>query len=121
MAHPSHGHPNDNLLLPPEYMAAFQGAKEAVYLRQLLLDLGHPQEGPTTVWCDNLGAKTIAENPKHHNRTKHFDVQFHYIRELVESKFVSIQYIPTSDQVADIFTKAAPESVFAKHVNKLLK
>jgi hypothetical protein len=67
-----------------EYIAASAAAREGVYLRHLLSDLGFEQQEPTIVYEDNTGAIALAENPVHHSRTKHIDIRFHYIRECVE-------------------------------------
>ena len=55
--------------------------------------------------CDNQGAIFLASNPAQEHRSKHIDIRYHYIRECVEEKKVSLTYIPTTDQVADLMTK----------------
>jgi hypothetical protein len=88
-----------------EYMALTQAAKEATWLRRLLSDLGHPQENATVINEDNQGAIQLARNPVHHQRTKHIDIQHHYIRERVESGCIQLDYCHTQKQLADILTK----------------
>jgi len=56
-------------------------------------------------WCDNIGAKYLSANPVFHARTKHIEIDFHFVRERVEQKLLDIQYVHTSDQLADGFTK----------------
>ena len=56
--------------------------------------------------CDNQGCIAPAKDPKHHSRTKHIDVQHHFIREKLEDGEVSLWYCPTEDMVADVLTKA---------------
>jgi histone deacetylase 1/2 len=58
------------------------------------------------LWCDNMGAKYLASNPVFHARTKHIEVDFHFVRERVNSKLLQIDFVPSEDQVADGFTKA---------------
>ena len=87
-------------------MAASQCTKEAIWLRKLLADVGLVQEGATTIMCDNQGCMALAKNPTHHSRTKHIDVQHHFIREKLESGEISLKYCPTEDMVADVLTKA---------------
>jgi hypothetical protein len=89
-----------------EYMATSQSTKEAIWLRKLLADVGFVQEGATTIMCDNQGCIALAKNPTHHSRTKHIDVQHHFIREKLESEEIRLEYCPTEDMVADVLTKA---------------
>ena len=89
-----------------EYMAMSQCTKEAIWLRQLLADVGLVQEGSTQILCDNQGAIALAKNPTHHSRTKHIDVQHHFIRERVEDEVIELKYVPTQAMVADVLTKS---------------
>ena len=95
-----------------EYIAATQATKEAIWLRRLFKDLGHPQNEPTTIYEDNQGCIQLAKNPIHHQRTKHIDIQMHFIREKIDSNEVTLTYCGTQDQLADIFTKALPRVKF---------
>jgi hypothetical protein len=88
-----------------EYMAASNAAREAVWLRQLLTELGFAPVAPTVIQCDNQGALALVKNPVKHARTKHIDVQHHFIRELVEQGKVALEYCPTDRMVADVLTK----------------
>ena len=56
--------------------------------------------------CDSQGAIALAKNPTHHSRTKHIDVQHHFIREQVEVEVIELKYVPTQAMVADVLTKA---------------
>ncbi|KAJ9558067.1 hypothetical protein OSB04_012681, partial [Centaurea solstitialis] len=80
---------------------------ELTWLETLLRELRVPmnQFQVPTLWCDNLGATYLSANPVFHARTKHVEVDFHFIREKVgEGKF-SVQFISTHDQIVDVFTK----------------
>ena len=88
-----------------EYLATTQAAKEALWLRSLLADLGHPQQQPTTIHEDNQGCIALSKNPVFHARTKHLDVQAHFIRHQVKANQVTLEYCPTQDMVADFLTK----------------
>ena len=86
-------------------MATSHCTKEAVWLGQILVDVGYVQEGPTSIMCDKQGCITLANNPIHHYRTKHIDVQLHFIRERLENREICLKYCPTEDMIADVLTK----------------
>jgi transposase InsO family protein len=88
-----------------EYTATVHSGKEAVWLRTFLTELGYNMSGPTLINVDNQSALAVAENPEHHSRMKHLDIQYHWIREKVAHKQIVLNYIPTNQNVADIFTK----------------
>jgi hypothetical protein len=89
-----------------KYMATSQCTKEAIWLRKLMADVGLVQYGATSIMCDNQGCVALAKNPTHHSRTKHIDIQHHFIREKLESGEIGLKYCPTQDMVADVLTKA---------------
>lgn len=97
-----------------EYMALCAATQDVVYMRRLLEELGVKQKGSTIIFEDNQGCIALAENPVHHQRTKHIDVRYHFIRERVESGEIKIVYVPTSEQVADILTKPLAKVKFEK-------
>ena len=101
-----------------EYMSLTQGVKEALWLGELLADLGALQH-KSEIWqvqCDNQGAIALTKNPQYHARTKHIDIQYHFLRQHIESGSVELTYTPTHGIVADIFTKPLPRPLFEKHV-----
>ena len=63
---------------------------------------------------DNQGAIALSKDNKFHARTKHIDIRYHYIREVVEAGKVQMVYVPTSDNIVDIFTKALARPLFEK-------
>lgn len=89
-----------------EYRAAYEATQEVIWLRQLLRDLGYPQNSSTTLYCDNQGALALSKNPLYQSRSKHFDIMTHCIREKVDDKTFIPTYIPTSQMLADFLTKA---------------
>ena len=88
-----------------EYMEASHSAMEAMWLRQLFEDIGLVQVDATPIRCDNQGCLAFAKNPKHHSRTKHIDIQHHFIREKIEDGVIDMKYCATLEMLADLFTK----------------
>ncbi|CAO2825263.1 unnamed protein product [Amaranthus hypochondriacus] len=91
-----------------EYRAMALTTCEVLWLTQLLKELGIPYLGATPLNCDNKAALSIAANPVHHERTKHVEIDCHFVREKQATGLIAPQYISTTDQVADIFTKPLP-------------
>jgi hypothetical protein len=91
-------------------MAGASCAKEAIWLKQLLHDLGFPQNGPIHIYSDNQSSISLAKNPsRFHDRSKHIDLRYKFLQEKVETKDIVLEYIPTAEMIADIFTKALPK------------
>lgn len=103
-----------------EYMAVTEGTKEAIWIRRLLgeLKILDPHI-PTTIHGDNQGSLNLARNPVYHGRTKHVEVRHHFIREKVASGEICLQFVPTEDQIADIFTKALGRVAFERLRSRL--
>jgi hypothetical protein len=97
-----------------EYMGQTQAAKEAIWLNQLLQQLDESPEGPQAVviYCDNQGAMALAKNPEFHARTKHIDLQHHFVREKVAEGRIRLEYVNTHDQIADGLTKPLGKEKF---------
>ena len=90
-------------------------ALEAVCQRGLIEDdLGIPQGGPTSIGIDNLGAVALSKSYVSNGKTKHIERRHLKIRELVQQMRVKPEYVPTSNNVADIFTKPLPKKQFEK-------
>jgi histone deacetylase 1/2 len=90
-----------------EYKALANGAAEAMWVRSLLRELGVTQRQAPILWCDNLGATYLTANPVFHARTKHIEIDFHFVREQVADGALVVRFISSNDQLADIFTKPA--------------
>src|SRR5206468_3113460 len=95
-----------------EYVALCEAAIEAIWLRNFLEELGFPQHEPTIVRVDNQSAMKLARNPEFHKRTKHIEVRFHFSRSAIEQKKITLEYISTEEQQADIFTKPLQKTKF---------
>ncbi|CAM9438252.1 unnamed protein product [Chrysoparadoxa australica] len=102
-----------------EYRALSECGAEVAHLHQVGLDIGLRME-QTPIYEDNTGAISLAENWSSGTRTKHVDVRYHHVREMVESKMVKIKYIRSEEQPADILTKNSSYAGFARHRNFML-
>lgn len=91
-----------------EYVAVTLATKEGMWLQMLIEELDMVPKPPLKIFCDNLSCVYLASNPKHSERTKHVDMKFHFIRELVESQKLSLEHTPTSHMWADFLTKPLP-------------
>lgn len=89
-----------------EYKALANATAEVMWVQTVLRELGVPSPPLARIWCDNIRAKYLASNPVFHARTKHIEVDFHFVRERVNRNLLQIDFVPSSDQVADGFTKA---------------
>eukprot|EP00253_Pinus_taeda_P003070 PITA_03070 len=97
-----------------EYRGAVEASKEALWLRQILLEFGFQQQHPTTLWCDNQSAIQLCKDPVQDQRSKHIELHMHFIRKLIHDHVLELQYCSRDDQVADIFTKTLTEAKFTK-------
>ena len=102
-----------------EYRALAQTAAELTWINFLLRDNRISQSSPALLQCDNLSAVNLSANPVFHSRSKHFEVDYHYIRERVALGLVNVQHIPAMLQLADIFTKSLPRQAFQSLRSKL--
>ncbi|XP_020266632.1 uncharacterized protein LOC109842134 [Asparagus officinalis] len=90
-----------------EYVAAASTVCEAIWLRNILKELDHPQEDSTVIFVDNKSAIQLAKNPVHHGRSKHIDTRFHFLT-------IELKHCHTTEQVADIFTKPLSGETFMR-------
>jgi Reverse transcriptase (RNA-dependent DNA polymerase)/GAG-pre-integrase domain len=97
-----------------EYTAAFEASKEAIWLRTLLSSIGFSPTSSTDLLCDNNATITLSEDPAFHARVKHFDVRYHFLRERVQSNEITLSYVNTKDNIADIFTKPLDTTNFTR-------
>ena len=95
-----------------EYRAVAHAVAETCWLRQLLQELHAPISSATIVYCDNVSAVYMTANPVHHRRTKHIEIDIHFVREKVALGQVRVLHVPSSHQFADIMTKGLPVQLF---------
>ncbi|CAN4097009.1 unnamed protein product [Withania somnifera] len=83
-----------------------KSTREIMWIYRLLKEVGLKFSMPPKLWCDNQAALHIASNPAFHERTKHIEIDCHFVREKIQIGLISTGYIKTGEQLGDIFTKA---------------
>ena len=102
-----------------EYRALALAASEVLWIKSLLTELGVSLISTPVIWCDNQSAAALTSNPKFHARTKHIELDVHFLREKVANQSLQVSYIPSSDNTADILTKALAHKPFHYLCSKL--
>ena len=102
-----------------EFRAMAQGICELLWLKIILEDLKIKREEPMRLFCDNKSAISIAHNPVQHDRTKHIEIDRHFIKEKLDSGLICTPYVPTQGQLADILTKGLGSTAFEGIIFKL--
>jgi len=77
-----------------------------MWIQTLLRELNINSPKAAKLWCDNIGAKYLSANPVFHARTKHIEVDYHFVRERIARRLLDIKFVSSGDQIADGFTKA---------------
>jgi hypothetical protein len=100
-------------------IAGTHAAKEASWIRAFMSEIDPSYMAAVPLACDNQSAIAMTKDSRFHARTKHIDIRYHYIREQVELGQLAIDYVPSEDNIADIFTKALPKPQFDLLVRRL--
>ena len=95
------------------------GVCELLWIKHVLHELGVDYGSSMSLYCDNKAAIEIAHNPVQHDRTKHVEVDRHFIKENLDRKIIQFPFIRSEDQLADVLTKAVSGRVFHGAINKL--
>jgi hypothetical protein len=95
-----------------EYRAVANAVAECSWLRSLLGELGCLLPSATVIFCDNVSTVYMGGNPVHHKRTKHIELDIHFVREKVAIGEVRVLHVPSSRQFTDVFTKGLPSTLF---------
>ena len=101
-----------------EYRSMCRVTSELAWISRLYEELEVPNITPIPLKCDNMVAIYIASNPVYHERTKHIEIDCHFVREKVQSCLISLPHVSTNDQKADILTKSLPGQ---KHIDTTSK
>ena len=102
-----------------EYIAASEAVKEGFWLKEFLasLEVVSSASYPITIFCDNQAAMKVSKDPKFHSKSKHIEGRYHFIRDVINrQKLVTVQYLPSSDMVADPLIKPISQERFSKRV-----
>ncbi|XP_019096533.1 PREDICTED: uncharacterized protein LOC109130896 [Camelina sativa] len=102
-----------------EYQTMSEVASEMKWISSLLRNLGIAQPDTLELFCDNLSAIYLSANPTLHNPSKHFDTDFHYVRERVSLGTLVVKHIPTHSRITYVFTKSLPQQPFCALRSKL--
>ncbi|KAM0029928.1 putative RNA-directed DNA polymerase [Helianthus debilis subsp. tardiflorus] len=102
-----------------EFRGIARGLAEVLWIRKLLTEIGFPQLEASTIMCDNEAAIQISENPGQHDRTKHVEVDRHFIKEKLEAGILELSSVRSKDQLADILTKVVNARIFSHCLDKL--
>ncbi|KAK8934504.1 hypothetical protein KSP39_PZI014308 [Platanthera zijinensis] len=102
-----------------EYRSMSHGLCEGLWLSILLQDLGLKEEAPISLYCDNKAAISIAHNPVQHDRTKHVEVDRHFIKDHLDKGSLVTPFVHSRDQLADVFTKSLGSDAFTDDIHKL--
>ena len=97
-----------------KYIAVSDANREAIWLRKLISGLSGNRLETTVLNCDNQSSIKLMENPVFHDKSKHIEMKYHYIRDMVQKKVIKLQYVATDMHVADILTKPLPLKSFAR-------
>ena len=95
-----------------EYISASEATAQAIWLRFVLEDFGELQTEATPLQCDTTFAITITKNPMFHQKTKHIDRRYHFIKDALQEGIIDLVYYPTNEQLVDIFTKPLAKDRF---------
>ena len=94
-----------------EYIATGSYCSQLLWMKKILIDYGISQD-TMVVYCDNSSVIDISKNPVQHSKTKHIEIRYYFIRDLVERKIMCLEYILTERQNVNIFTKPLDRSKF---------
>ena len=95
-------------------MSLVSATQEGKYLISYLREIINLTQTQFTILCDNQGAIALAKNPIKHQRCKHVDIKYHFIRDEIVEGRLNVEYVPSEQNIADVFTKPMPKTKLQK-------
>jgi hypothetical protein len=102
-----------------EYRSMALGVSEGLWLQRLLFELGLSEKSLIMLYCDNKVAINIANKPVQHDRTKHVEIDHHFIKEKLDSGEICLPFVRTTEQLADVFIKGLYTAEFSNVIYKM--
>jgi hypothetical protein len=102
-----------------EFRGMAKGLCELLWLKRLLMEIGYAPSCEMNLFCDNKAAIDISHNPVQHDRTKHVEVDRHFIKQNLVNKTIRFPFVKSEDQLADVLTKAVCSRIFYNSLDKL--
>ena len=103
-----------------EYMAITHAAQQAVWMHAFLGEIRLDQPLPTTLYCDNASTIALALSTKGHQCTKHINIHCHYVCKHISDGQITLEHVPSVDNIADVFMKALPKVLHINNIKGLL-
>ena len=103
-----------------EYIALSLLVRDVIHLRLLLSELGFPQLKPTVVFIDSKSAFDLAHDAKFRKRSKHIDIQYHYVREAIAHGYITLRWLKGTANPADLMTKDLTHKIYKFHLNEIM-
>ena len=95
-----------------KYIVAVECCTQVEWMKQTLQEIKVVFEKLTTNYCDNTSAISLSKNPTQHSKAKHIPIKYHYLRRQATNKNIKLEYVPTKEQIVDIFTKPLSRDAF---------
>ena len=102
-----------------EYVATYSASCEEVWMRKLLSDLFDLQLDATCIYCENKSRVKLSKNPMFHDKSKHIEIKYHYIKDMVQRGAMKLQYVATNEQIDDVLIKPLARVKFEYFREKL--
>jgi hypothetical protein len=95
-----------------KYIEATSCCTQVLWIKNNLKDIQVPCDQPVSIMCDNTSVINLSKNHVQHSKTKHIPIKYHFLREQVQDQVVKLEYVPSKEKIADIFTKPLPREPF---------